>query len=222
MKLIEVIFLTGAHCVSPIMHTAPMTEVFKVQCAVVVVKDTVAGTLSVMPASEAGNPRVIEVVSRFKAPEQLSGITSQPEPSQPESQVAPLDREAEVPSGSEAEAAAGTTGQPLMTEFKARPGVIGTNTFPNPLPEAEADAASAEPAPSDVATAEEETATAEEETVSPKAKSPPRKAKRTKKQKAKAHKKSSVCSGSTKQVWYTNAEGRRKYRCVHSNGPQLY
>ena len=40
MRLIEVVMLVGAHCVSPVEHSQMMTDAAKVQCAVVIEKDT--------------------------------------------------------------------------------------------------------------------------------------------------------------------------------------
>lgn len=67
MRLIEVVVLMGAHCVSPVAHTQSMTEAGKVQCAVVVQKDTENGAVIVTPEEARQEPRVAEVVARFNA-----------------------------------------------------------------------------------------------------------------------------------------------------------
>ena len=65
MKLIEVVVLTGAHCISPVQHTGVATEVAKVECAVVIEKDTQAGTVRIVPAGASDRPEVVAVLERL-------------------------------------------------------------------------------------------------------------------------------------------------------------
>ena len=65
MKLIEVVVLMGAHCVSPVQHTANSTEAGKVHCAVMIEKDTQAGTLRIVPAGASHEPEVVAVIKRL-------------------------------------------------------------------------------------------------------------------------------------------------------------
>ena len=67
MKLIEVVVLMGAHCISPIQSTEAVTEAAKVQCAAVVEKDAQQGTVRVIPAGAANHPQVVAVIDRFNA-----------------------------------------------------------------------------------------------------------------------------------------------------------
>lgn len=67
MKLVEVVMLVGAHCVSPVEHSHMMTDAAKVQCAVVIEKDTDKGTLSVTPPGAAADPQVAAALTRFDA-----------------------------------------------------------------------------------------------------------------------------------------------------------
>ena len=67
MRLVEVVMLMGAHCVSPVEHSQMMTDAAKVQCAVVIEKDTDKGTLTVTPPEAAGDPQVAAAVARFDA-----------------------------------------------------------------------------------------------------------------------------------------------------------
>ena len=65
MKVIEVVVLLGAHCISPVENTAAVTEVGKVQCAVVIEKDTAAGTFRIIPAGASSTPEVAAVIERL-------------------------------------------------------------------------------------------------------------------------------------------------------------
>ncbi len=239
MKLIEVVFLTGAHCVSPIQHTTPMTEVFKVQCAVVVLADTVAHTLTVTPDTAAGNPLVIAAAERLQGtekpplrpalppdrpqaaatppegPESSSSVATAPEQAAPATPIAPEAEEAEemLPSPSPAVPAKDVAPQTPASEFKARPEVIGTNLIEGPP--AQPDTVDAPPP-----LAEAMTSAAEAEP--PKTKTKSRTARTSKKPKAKAKNRSDQCGGTKRAVWYTNKDGKRKYRCLRSSRLQLY
>lgn len=65
MKLIEVVVLLGAHCISPVQHADAITEVGKVQCAVMVEQDTDTGRVSVTPREAASRPEVAAVLKRI-------------------------------------------------------------------------------------------------------------------------------------------------------------
>jgi len=58
MKVIEVVVLMGAHCISPVETTTATTEAVKVQCAVVIEKDVNAGTVRIVPAAASTRPEV--------------------------------------------------------------------------------------------------------------------------------------------------------------------
>jgi len=66
MRLVEVVMLMGAHCVSPVEHSALVTEAGKVQCAVVIEKDTDRGTMTVTPGGAASDPQVMAAIERFR------------------------------------------------------------------------------------------------------------------------------------------------------------
>ena len=66
MRLVEVVMLMGAHCVSPVEHTQMMTDAAKGQCAVVIEKDTDTGTMIVTPGGAASDPQVIAAIERFR------------------------------------------------------------------------------------------------------------------------------------------------------------
>jgi hypothetical protein len=134
MKVIEVVVLLGAHCISPVENTAAVTEVSKVQCAVVIEKDIAAGTFRIIPAGASSTPEVVAVIER------LDGQRTATRPS-----VAP----------------------PVATAP-----AIALPDLPKP-----------EAKPPDPGNAQAD---------------------------AKPHK----CRGEARPKWYTNAEGRRKYRCV--------
>ncbi|MCA3560577.1 MAG: hypothetical protein IOC82_06050 [Aestuariivirga sp.] len=67
MKLVEIVMLMGAHCVSPVEHGAMMTEAAKVQCAVMIEKDADRGTLVVTPPDAASVPQVAAAMARIGA-----------------------------------------------------------------------------------------------------------------------------------------------------------
>lgn len=65
MKLIEVVVLLGAQCISPVQHVDAVTEVGKVQCAVMVEQDTGTGRVTVTPREAADRPEVAAVLKRI-------------------------------------------------------------------------------------------------------------------------------------------------------------
>jgi hypothetical protein len=194
MKLIEVVVLMGAHCISPIQSTEAVTEAAKVQCAAVVEKDAQQGTVRVIPAGAANHPQVVAVIDRFNA-----GL---PPGTRIEPAYAPPG--GSIPAGRRPVASAATLKQ-----------------APAPAPEpqfSEADTApeQAEPA----APAEQQMAAVPEEKAEKPAtaKTPAASRKKAtaavKKQKKTSAKSGSQCSGSAVPKWYTTDDGRKKYRCV--------
>jgi hypothetical protein len=210
MKIVEIIVLMGTQCVSPIQHSQMMTEVSKVPCAVVIEKDSVTNLVEVSPPAAVNHPTVSEAMTR------LAGQTA----------------------GTAVAAAA--TSQPFRIEpaAAARRGAIAPLMPPRPLDgvkplqeplalppefEAQADEPPAEPTPETASLATEPSADAAPE--EPKAETeaeaePPKpaaKAKTTQKKKAASTRTAKLpdrCKGRSVAKWYTNKEGRRKYRCV--------
>lgn len=171
MKLIAVVVLMGAHCISPVEQTGTATEAAKVQCAVVIEKDTQAGTLRIVPAGASREPEVVAVLNRLD--------TAAPAPA-----IAPV---------------AGPPISTAVTPVIAPPPAL----VPAPQPSvAEA------PVPDTAAKAEQPL---EEKKTAPKkiAEKPKPAQKQAERQDPK-----SKCRGQAKPKWYTNEEGRRKYRCV--------
>jgi hypothetical protein len=165
MKLIEIVVLMGAHCVSPVQHTTNATEAGKVHCAVVIEKDTQDGTLRIVPVGASREPEVVAVLNRLDTPAPAPTIA--PAAGPPVSAavtpaIAPPPPLAAAP-------------QPSVAEAVAPAGAAGAE------PQAEATKAAAKDEP--------DTKQAEQNTKS-------------------------KCRGEAKPKWYTNAEGRRKYRCV--------
>ncbi len=178
MKLIEVVVLAGAHCISPVQQTGAATEIAKVQCAVVIEKDTVAGTLRIVPAGSSRKPEVVAVLER-------------------------LDREQPA-----------TTIEPAFAPPVTPPASIAPETAKVPIAGPQQKIAaqpSAEVAPPIEETAKAEAPAEAEKPAAPK--KPATKKSGTGKAEAEA-KSASKCLGDAKPKWYTNAEGRRKYRCV--------
>lgn len=203
MKLIEVVVLMGAQCISPVQHSQAVTEAAKVECAVVVEKDTDAGTVKVLPPSEADNPKVVAVLQRFKTGNIAARMQIEP------TSAPPMQQQAAAPR------------KPLALAAPIAP----------PAPEtaapdtAEADAIAEPPPP--VATADAaESDTAEAPAAKPvkpaaktsDAKRAPQTAKvaeaPTKQTQKTARKPASECAAGAVQKWYTASDGHKKYRCV--------
>ena len=107
MKLVEVVVLMGAHCISPLQTTDAVTEAAKVQCAVVIEKDTTAGTIRIVPAGASTHPEVAAVIDRLDttAPPDTTIQPASAPPAAPASARAPLASPA-VPPAATAEVAA--------------------------------------------------------------------------------------------------------------------
>ena len=224
MKLVEVVFLIGSHCVSPIQHTVPVTEVFKVQCAVVVERDTLANSVVITPDTESANPLVIAAVERLQSAANPASGPERPQDDGTASAATPELPPAADPAGNAPVPAPASTTlanetpvdlrqRAALTEFRARPEVIGTNESQDPPAEVEGDDA---PPPTT------EAASGVEEATPPELKPKPRATRTAKKSKARIKPGDSRCGRGRTAVWYTNRDGRRKYRCRRSSGPQLY
>jgi hypothetical protein len=199
MKLIEVVVLAGAHCISPVQQTGAATEVAKVQCAVVIEKDTQAGTLRIVPAGSSREPQVVAVLERLDREESGTFIAPASAPPGPTPQASPPETTQLPATGPKQQIAAEPT---------------AADTAPSsadPVMAAEAPASAEEPAKAKTAEEPAEAKTAE-------AKKPDVKktgAKKAETGKAKtAAKTPSKCLGEAKPKWYTAEDGRRKYRCV--------
>lgn len=179
MKVIEVVVLLGAHCISPVENTAAVTEVGKVQCAVVIEKDTAAGTFRIIPAGASREPEVVAVLERLDGGHQT---TIQPAFAPPVAGVPAAGLPAAPPAVSAA--APSPSGAAEEAEEPAQP--------------------VSEPAPEAAAKAKPEAKPKEKAPETGNAKAEPEEAA------GKPHK----CLGEARPRWYTNAEGRRKYRCV--------
>ena len=185
MKLIEVVVLAGAHCISPVQQTGAATEVAKVQCAVVIEKDTEAGTLRIVPAGSSREPQVVAVLERLDREE--SGSTIEP-----------------------ASAPPGAAPPSTPTETALLPA-----TGPKQQIAAEPSGEDAAPPAGETVKAAEAPAQAEKPAKPKKVEVKKAEAKKSETDKTKtASKPASKCLGEAKPKWYTNKEGRRKYRCV--------
>lgn len=196
MKLIEIVVLAGAHCISPVQQTEAVTHVGKVQCAVIVEKDTEAGTLRIVPAGATNRREVAAVLERLERDEPGSftpGTTIQPA-------YAPAI--APPPAVAAQQAPAATPGKPALP---AKPAAAAAAETPDAAP-AGTEARKPAPAkPEDSRKAEAAKPAARKTAESTAA------GKDAGKKEAEAKHK---CLGDAKPKWYTNEEGRRKYRCV--------
>lgn len=217
MRLVEVVMLMGAHCVSPVEHGQLMTEATKVQCAVVVEKDTDRGAVTVTPQHAAGDPQVAAAVARLGAApaDARDGARTRIVPARapagtPTTEIKlPETKSAVLP-----EPVAPPVDEPLSLETATAPAPDVSTPAPAPAaaseaqPQAEKKLAMMTPPPP------KRTAPKQVE-KKPAAKAQPARAA-----------KPGQCKGSATAKWYTTADGRKKYRCVKPTGgaapDQLY
>lgn len=171
MKLIEIVVLLGAQCISPVQHSAATTEVQKVQCAVVIERDTAAGTVRIVPAGASTRPEVVAVLDRLDGSEAqriAPAAAPPPDPTAPAQTATPEPAPAIAPPPEPVTAAAAPAQKPV------------TSAAPALEPERKPTARKT------VDTADETPAPGIE----------------------------TRCKGKAVAKWYTNDEGRKKYRCV--------
>jgi hypothetical protein len=224
MRLVEVVMLMGAHCVSPVEHTQMMTDAAKVQCAVVIEKDTDTGTMTVTPGGAASDPQVVAAIERFRlAPvDPLTGGGTKIVPAWAPAGTPPVEikppvvkasavPEPIVPPADETSVATPdpATPSPAPAAAAASPVAAKTATVAKPAPSRETRVATlapppqkrqiAKPAPAKVAPATKQPAAATQ---------------------------SAQCKGTAVAKWYKSGDGHRKYRCVNPAGSgapaQLY
>ena len=165
MNLIEIIFLTGTHCISPLQSGDRVTEVAKVSCAVVVKQDPHSASVEIFPRAAATDPVVIALLGKsIRWP------------------VSPIP------------AVSFTTPNPRMNTAVQLISSEGELEPQKPRPVAA-------PAPLVRQVKPQESQEAVGLTVNRK--------------RSTLRKPKDQC-GSYRAVWYTNKEGRRKYRCVRS------
>jgi hypothetical protein len=211
MRLVEVVMLMGAHCVSPVEHSQMMTEAAKVQCAVVIEKDTDQGTLTVTPQEAATNPQVVDAIARFDAVHaaEMSGGTTRIVP-------------AWAPAGSPTSEVKLPVARTPVTQDTAPP--VATDVTAN---EGETTAApQAAPTPPQVAQKVATLAPPPPKRAAAKTATVPKASKPAKAQKATATKPARLCKGATTTKWHITADGKKKYYCVKTAGDstpdQLY
>ena len=201
MRLVEVVMLVGAHCVSPVEHSQMMTDATKVQCAVVIEKDTEQGTLKVTPEAAARDPQVAAAMDRFRAA-----------PVDPMNAASTRIVPAWAPAGSPATEVKAPAAnpvpppqQPSATAAEPIPDEAAQNTA-EPAPEAAPPAAAAAPKPP------------KKMVVLAPRKAAPSKPAAKKKQQAAAESapasKRAQCKGAAVAKWYKTGDGRKKFRCV--------
>ena len=208
MKLVEVVILTGMQCISPVQNTSQATVAAKVWCAVVVEKDTVANAVVITPQAQADHPAV-QVVLRRLNPAPPAQIQSAPLTSQPTDVISERRPSMPVPD-------AGAPADRLQQQ--AQPEAITAKPMPRP--------AIAADEPTDMPPPETESETGSTASLDP-APAPEPQAKQLESKKAASpkpsvKKRSGQCTGPARPVWYTNKDGRRKYRCRRSAGGNLY
>jgi hypothetical protein len=210
MKLVEVVILTGLQCVSPTQNTSLSTEVSKVWCAVIVESDAEAKTIAVTPRSQVDHPMVKSVLTRialaWTPPDKrvllqsgLKVIDPAPKPVATSPQAAPAAqnmKSATLIAKTPAPLPATETPVPTASTDEA-PDTVGDGVSPEDTAAAIGDT----PAPALATEAE------------PPAKKPAKKS---------GKKRSDVCRSGTKAVWYTNSEGRKKYRCRKLSDLKIY
>jgi hypothetical protein len=221
MKLVEVIILAGAHCISPLQHEDGLTSVTKVSCAVIVERDSETNRVAITPPSMAGAPEVRLALAATRKPVKAEVDVMAASPATP----------ATAPATPPATARALRIEPAAAAPERAPPPPAATR-LPDPLPPpASADADSARSAGAEIPPASEaqpQDAERADTAVDTSVKSPRRSvrmadagdsagaARRTGKGA------SAQCRGAARPAWYTNKDGRRKYRCVTSGKTKLY
>ena len=211
MKLVEVVILAGTHCISPLQHADGLTDAGKVSCAVIVEKDSETNTVTVMPSWQAGAPEVRLAIGGNRnslpgpqvatAPElRIEPAAARPTPAAPPPSPAAPD--------------------PALTPSEQLPATAGGETPPAPN---QPEDAAQDPAETQLGDAGQSDVMASE---NPKAQdrpvrvaaleSAPPKLQRT------IRANSGACMGEARPAWYTNKDGRRKYRCVKPGKAKLY
>ncbi|MCA3574600.1 MAG: hypothetical protein IOC86_11835 [Aestuariivirga sp.] len=179
MKLIEIVVLLGAQCISPVQHSAATTEVQKVQCAVVIERDTAAGTVRIVPAGASTRPEVVAVLDRIDGDEGqriAPAAAPPPDPTAPAQAAVAEPAPAIAPPPDQVTAAAEKPvkdASPAAEAVKAEP-APAAELEPKPAAQTSAETAGEAPAPGI----------------------------------------ETRCKGKAVARWYTNDEGRKKYRCV--------
>lgn len=220
MRLVEVVMLMGAHCVSPVEHSALVTEAGKVQCAVVIEKDTDRGTMTVTPGAAASDPQVMAAIERFRnAPvDPLTGGGTKIVP-------------AWAPAGSPTVEVKPPPTAAVSVPPPIAPPADDTAALDTAAPPAAATAAPAAAAAAPPPKAAKPAPETKVATLSP----PPQKRPAARQAPAKKQaasvsepppKQSAQCKGEAVPKWYKTADGHRKYRCVKPAGDsapdQLY
>lgn len=95
MTLIEVVLLTGLHCVSPVEEARSATIAGKVPCAVVIRMDDRTGEVDFNPPAAATNPQVIAMLVKQPPQDQATLPGEFAEGDGQEAQPAPKPREIE-------------------------------------------------------------------------------------------------------------------------------
>jgi hypothetical protein len=209
MKLVEVVLLVGSQCVSPVQHMPNVTEASKVPCAVMILRDTDANSIDVLPAAGVNHPEV-RLALGFPVDAAKSGVD--------QAGSAPVATAVNRPQVAE------LAPMTLLRARKQRETVIAVERPPEEPPE-EVRPASSMP---DMPSAEQpEDAQASSEVIDPvpdvPKKAKPSKPKRVASAATAAEKNyKDVCGPVTKARWYTNKQGRRKYRCVRPGKKRLY
>ena len=202
MRLVEVVMLMGAHCVSPVEHSHMMTEATKVQCAVVIEKNTDSGTVTVTPQDAARDPQVTAAMARFSAAP-VDAVNADV------TRIVP----AWAPAGSPPTEVKPPLAMPIAPPPEATSATTGQDATSGPVvPEPEKKVATLTAPPQKPATAR-------------KAAAPRKQVKAGRPQKAATARPAGQCKGTTTAKWYTAADGKKSFRCVKqgsSTPAQLY
>ncbi|MCA3555134.1 hypothetical protein [Aestuariivirga sp.] len=186
--------LMGAHCVSPVEQGAMMTQATKVQCAVMIEKDTDRGTLVVTPPDAASEPQVAAAMTRFAPAAGPAG----PQDSGP-TRIVP----ASAPAGAPAS-------EIKLPPAGARPAALTA------LPADQPDGAMSPPPDTKAAPVADTTVA----TLVPPPPKRPAAAAGTPKRNVQpaAARKPVQCKSGTVSRWTRTADGKRLYRCVTPGG----
>ena len=247
MKLVEVVFLVGTQCVSPVQTVPHVTVAGKVQCAVVIHQDTEQNKFYVTPGSKANHPSVRLALRRaMQATGTPTGTTRAVVDATPltSTRQIPGRQVTIVASGDvtaangkqgiftsllreEAEARSATEDRPAGSQLDIRPTSAGPDVTGS-----DDELAANPPTDSSLSPDDRQPATkaADEAADRPDASpSKPRKSRSTKRSTSADPKIAkmtrnlkTVCRYPRVAKWYKNKSGKLKYRCVKSSKQAVY
>ncbi len=98
MKLVQIVLLFGANCVSPVEHAEGLSDAAKVPCAIIVHRDTETNAVTTEPPGLAAAPEVVALLGNVPsaAPKPRPAL-SRPPPRSTDVRIVPVSDAATLP-----------------------------------------------------------------------------------------------------------------------------